>query len=243
MNFWQYILEPTGASFGPIAVLTILVSAFMAIGGISLVVLPKEFARRRMQNSSKRQKDVGPKEQELRTELRVKVGTGIAVWSAALILSLLLRLLGTPGLSTRLLPTLVILVLPFLIVYMIVYRLIFYPRYLQMCRRIDTTKSYVPVKKKSKSKTKKASTKAPWKQKVTLLPMKAMIGLVSAPVIYYLVMVFIGIPPGVPPQSHDHLLHQLGMPVISLLGYLIGLMMSLGEDLRWGLPFLQPARK
>jgi len=45
------------------------------------------------------------------------------------------------------------------------------------------------------------------------------------------------------PQSHDHLLHQFGMPVIGLLGYLIGLFASLGDDLRPLLPWIKMQSK
>jgi len=240
MNFWQYISTPTGASLGPIAVLAIIVSAFMAIGGIALVVVPKELANVFANRSRISHKEVGFKERELRAEFRVKVGTSIAVWSGALILALLLRLLGTRGLETRLLPTFVLLVLPFLIGYIIVYRIFLYPRYLEVSRRIDINTSYESVSKKKKQQL---GTQAPRKEKVNLMPGIAMVGIAVMPIIYYLVMTAVSIPPNVPVQNHDHLLHQLGMPVLALLGYLVGLEISLGSDMRESLALLKPTRK
>src|SRR6266700_6433669 len=245
MTFWQYIVTPAGPSLGPAAMLTIIVSAFVAIGDIALVVVPRELAHWFSKRSAKRSHvgrgEAGPKERELQAELRVKVGAGMALWSVALILSLLLRLLGTRGLETRLLPALVIFSLPFLVGYIIVYRLSFYRRYLEVCRRIDTHRSYAPTTKKGKDK--KAVTRAPRKQRIGLMPGKALIGAAVLPITYYLVMTAFSIPPDVPVQNHDHLLHQLGMPVLALLGYLVGLEISLGSDMRESLALLKPTRK
>lgn len=243
MNVWEYISTSTGASLSPTAILTIIVSAFLAIGGIALIVVPKEFAnwpiKRTGQRSYKENKEGGRRERELRAELRVKVGIAIVLWSGALILSLLLRLLGTPGLETRLLTTIVFLLLPLLVGYIIVYRFFLYPRYLEISRRIDTRKSYVPVKKSERKKT----VVQAGKEKVSLMPGKALIGAATLPIVYYLVMTAVNIPPGVPAQNHDHLLHQLGMPILGLLGYTIGLAISLGDELRPLLPWLQSTRK
>ena len=118
-----------------------------------------------------------------------------------------------------------------------IYRFAFYPRYLEVCRQIDTLKSYERVTKKSSSK--KALTEVPRKQRVALLPGKALIGMFAAPIVYYLVMAFISIPPYLPPQNHDHLLHQLGSILMGLVGYIIGLVFSLGDDLRPIIPWLK----
>lgn len=243
MNFWQYNLQPTNAALGPAAMTAILVSVLGFILGIALIVLPRElaqlFASRSIQHSRGEKKEVGLEERRLQAELRAKVGAGVAVWCAALILALLLRLLGTPGLETRLLPALVVLTLPFLVGYVVVYRLFLYPRYLEGSRRIDINRSYSSSAKKSK----KADVQKPGKEKISLTPGKAMIGLAAAPFIYYIVMVAVSVPLGVQPQNHDHLLHQLGMPVIALLGYPIGLVMSLGDDVRTLLPWLNLSQK
>jgi hypothetical protein len=241
MNLWEYILTPAGPSLGPVATLTIIASVFVALGGIALVVVPKELAHLSAMRSTRHVRaehsEAGPKERELRAELRVKVAAGISAWSGALILSLLLRLLGTRGLETRFLPTLVILALPLLAGYIVVYRLFFYPRYLEVCRRIDTYKSYDRIAKKSKNK--KAGNRAPGKEKISLLPVKALLTTLLLPIAYYLLMVPFSIPPDVPAQNHDHLLHQSGMLVIALLGYSLGLAVSLGEDLRPMVPWLK----
>jgi len=65
----------------------------------------------------------------------------------------------------------------------------------------------------------------------------------ALPVIYYIVLYTLSIPPGVSPQNHDHLLHQFGMPIVGMIGYLVGLMISLEEDMRALLPWLKSARK
>lgn len=74
-------------------------------------------------------------------------------------------------------------------------------------------------------------------------PALALIGMFALPILYYIVLYTLSIPPGVPPQNHDHLLHQFGMPIVGMLGYLVGLMISLGEDMRALLPWLKSARK
>ena len=166
MNLWDYVFTPGGPSLGPVAMLTLIASAFVALGGIALVVVPKELAHLSAMRSTRHVRaehsEAGPKERELRAELRVKVGAGISAWSGALILSLLLRLLGTRGLETRFLPTLVILALPLLAGYIVVYRLFFYPRYLEVCRRIDTYKSYDRITKKSGFSFATPIPAAPW---------------------------------------------------------------------------------
>ncbi len=243
MNFWQYILQPTNASLGPAAMTAILVSVLGLILGIALIVLPRElaqlFASRSIQHSRGEKKEAGLEERQLRAELRAKVGAGIAVWCIAFILALLLRLLGTPGLDTRLLPSLVVLTFPFLVGYVVVYRLFLYPRYLEERRRIDINRSYSSSAKKSK----KAAVQKPGKEKISFTPGKAMIGLAAAPFIYYIVMVAVSVPPRVQPQNHDHLLHQFGVPVASLLGYLIGLVISMGDDVRTLLPWINLSQK
>ncbi len=240
MNFWEYVTTPLDGRLGPIEGLLISLSLFATAGGILLVILPGMIASSSRLRSITGHKEVGREEYGLRTELRVKVGIGIVVWSSALILSLLLRGIGTPGLTTRWLPMLVILVLPLLVGYVIVYRLIFYPRYLKVCRQIDTRKSYEPTTKKSSGK--KARTEMPQKQRVNLMPGMAMIGASLLPLVYYILTSFVSIPPGVPTQNHDHAWHQLGTLLTVLLGYLIGLALSLGSDVRTLLPLAQMRR-
>lgn len=240
MNFWSLIFQSAGPSLSRIAVLAIFISIFGMVAGIALVVLPKEFAKNRIQKSDIEYKEVGRKERELKADLRVKVGTGITAWFGALLLSLLLHLVGTPGLETYLLTALVILALPFLIGYILVYRLFFYPRFLRASRLVDSQKSYVPPTKKSKKELEK---KSPLEQKIRLMPGKAMIGLALLPIVYYVVMTGFSIPPGPPIPNHDHLLHQAGMLVMALIGYVAGLSISLGDSARFLAHFVQPARK
>ncbi len=89
--------------------------------------------------------------------------------------------------------------------------------------------------------------RAAWEQmlseKIKLMPAKAFIGLFLAPLLYYVVMTAVSVPPGAPPQSHDHALHQLGMPVIALIGYVLGLAMSLGDEIRAWTAWMKPAHK
>jgi len=79
--------------------------------------------------------------------------------------------------------------------------------------------------------------------KVSVMPGIAMIGLIALPILYYVIMAFIAIPPVVAPSNHDHALHQLGMPVLALIGYLIGLVISLGGDIRTISFLVQPRKK
>ena len=59
---------------------------------------------------------------------------------------------------------------------------------------------------------------------------------------HYIVMVAVNVPPNVPAQNHDHLLHQFGMPVLALLGYIIGLAASLGDEMRGLLPWVNASK-
>ena len=45
MNLWSYILQSTEPGLGNTAMLVIFISIFGMIGGIALVVLPREFAK------------------------------------------------------------------------------------------------------------------------------------------------------------------------------------------------------
>ena len=244
MNFWDYVTTPTDGSIGPKEGL--LLSAGMLVAIVSLLMIitaearTPAFVARLLRGTTSARKEVGPKEQRLRTELRVKVGTALGMWSGALTISVLLRLVGTPGLTTPWLPTLVLLVLPLLVGYVGVFRLIFYPRYLAVCRQIDGRKSYEPAAKKGSGK--KARTEAPRTQRVSLVPGKALIGACLTPIVYYLVTAFVSVPQGVPPANHDHVWHQSGTLLTVLLGYVVGLVLSLGDDIRPLLPFLMVSR-
>lgn len=231
MDLWQYILAST-PSLGLWEWLVIFSSALVAVWSI---VLPNMLLTRQPATGLR---GAGLRAYGLHAELWTKVGTGTAVWCGALILSLLLRLVGTYGLSTHLLMALVILALPLLGSYVVIYRLALYPRYLEVCRQIDTLKSYEHTAKKSSGK--KARTEPPIrKQRAGLLPGKALIGMFAAPIVYYLVMAFVSIPPYLPPQNHDHLLHQLGSILMAMVGYSMGLLYSLGDDLRPMVPWLK----
>lgn len=241
MNFWRYIIAPTGTLLGLVAMNMVIVSALGALIGIALIVLPKEFAKYLFSPIWPRAKagheQIGKEERKLRAELRVKAGTALIVWCLALILSLLLRLLSTPGLGTRLLPALVLLTLPVLISYFVIYWLFFFPRFLKGSRLLNSRKAYEPTKKG------KAQKRTAPKEKVPLLPTKALIALIVVPILYYMVMTAVSIPPGVPAQNHDHLLHLFGMSVMAIVGYLLGLAMSLGDDFHSLLPWLRVSRK
>jgi uncharacterized membrane protein SpoIIM required for sporulation len=243
MSFWQYILSSTGNMLGPIAIQGIFLSTVGIIIGVALLTLPKEFAKKQTPALLQRLfglQEMGHEERKLRAELRNKIGVGLIIWDGALIISLLLRLFGSPGLDTRLLSTLVIIVLPFLVGSVVIYRLLFFPRYLAECLRLDNRSLYEPKKKKN---VKKTTRQIAGTTHINYAPASALVGMFVLPVIYYIVLYTLSIPLGVPPQNHDHLLHQFGMPIVGMIGYLVGLMISLGEDMRALLPWLKSARK
>lgn len=220
----------------------LLLSAFLTLVGVALIVLPKELAHwplaRTLFYGTASIQSVGLEERKLRTEFRVKIGIGMIIWNSAFMFSILLRLLGTSGLETRLLPAIVLSLAPLLVISVFLYRYLLFPRYLTATRHLDSRKSYEVSAKKSKKSSPKRGT-----EKISAMPTKALIGLMTAPLIYYVVMVAVSIPPGTSPEHHDHLLHQFGMPVIGLLGYLIGLFASLGDDLRPLLPWIKTQPK
>ncbi len=73
MKLWEYILTPAGPSLGPVATLTIIASVFVALGGIALVVVPKELAHLSAMRSTRQVRaghsETGSKERQLRAEL------------------------------------------------------------------------------------------------------------------------------------------------------------------------------
>jgi hypothetical protein len=233
----HYILTSAGPSFGPIARLVLFVSAFFLLGGLALVVVPKEFAEKLAE--MKVIKSTGQREREVKAELRVKAGIGIALWCSALMTALLLRILGTAGLDTRFLPALVVLCLPLLVFYFIGYMLFFYPRNLAQARRLDGFQAYQIPSKKDKKK----QARIPGKEDIKLMPGQALAGLLIAPFLYYFIMMAVGIPLDLPASHHDHALHQFGMIVAALLGYLIGLSISLGSDMRERARWLNPEKR
>jgi hypothetical protein len=239
MNFWAYITTPTDGRLGPIAGLVIILSLIGMVGGVWIAILPGLISSSPRWRAVFYRKEAGRREFALRAELLVKVGVGIIVWCGALLVSLLLRLVGTPGLITRWLPTLVLLTLPLLAGYVVVYRLLFYSRFLEVCRRADSQKSYVAASKKS---SKKAKVDALRKHKVVLLPIKAVIGAALVALVYYFAMAFVSLPTYLPASNHDHLWHQMGTVLVGFLGYTIGLFLSLGDDVRPLVPFLNVGR-
>lgn len=66
-----------------------------------------------------------------------------------------------------------------------------------------------------------------------------MIGAGALPVVYYFVTVFVSVQPGVPPSNHDHAWHQLSTLFMILFGYIVGLVSSLGDEVRPLLPWLR----
>lgn len=223
MNLGTYLLEPA-STLEPFAQATILVSILLIIGGIGLLVLPGEWQKAHADKKDAFSGKAGPKERYLRTELRLKAGTSIIAWGSALILAQVLRLLGTPGLGTRFLSTLVLFAFPLLLLYFLLYRFALYPHYRKVSRLVDANQKYEAARKQKKKITGKA--------KINLIPTLALILLMAAPLVYYVTVAFFAIPPGVSPQNHDHLLHQFGMPVFALLGYALGLTASLGGEAR-----------
>jgi hypothetical protein len=240
MNFWAYVTTPTDGRLGPAAGLVMSLSLFAIAGGILLMILPGLISSSPRWHAVLVRQEVGPREFALRAELLAKVGVGTIVWCSVLIVSLLLRLVGTSGLIMRWLPTFVLLTLPLLVGYVIVYRLLFYPRFREVCRHIDGQKTYAPA---SKKRNKKAKAEALRKQRVVLLPTKSIVGAALVALVWYLAMVFVALPTNVLSSNHDHLWHQTGTILAGFLGYLMGLVLSLGDEVRPLVPFLQLRRK
>ena len=229
MNLWQMIMT-RNPSLGLGDWLTISISALVAIWSWQL---PRaRFTRRPTEDRA----GAGTKEFGLRAEWWIKSGTALALLCVALIISILLRLLGTPGLSLYLQTTYVVVALLIVVGYALAYRLLLYPRYREACRLADARKSLDAVKKK------KGKAESSGNVHVGLLPGKALIGAVVLFVGYYLVTSFVSVQPGVPPSNHDHAWHQLSTILMLLLGYAIGLVWSLGDEVRSILPLLRMQR-
>ena len=237
-QLWTWITGPTSPSLGPREWLIILSGGVAAFVGV--FVAEASEARRRalvvraLRHRAPDANESGPVEYGLAADLRIKGGLGIAFGSIALIFSILLRLLATTGLDTNILPTLVLVTVIGLLVFGIVYRLTRYPRYRDLARRIDTRQVYEPTRSPyAKATSAKRKTASPSrnvqpiaKPKIDLMPGKALLGLAAAPFIYYFLLI--------PHPSTMHDLHQIGMVIAALLGYLIGLALSLGDGVRTG---------
>ena len=233
-QLWAWVTTPVGPSLGPTAWLVIGGSGLLAFFGAFLAE-SSEARRHALLAGLGRRISVpsgagGPGEVGLRTELRVKGGVALAVWAAALILALLLRLFATPGLTTNVLPALVVFALPFLISYYLVYSTSVYPRYLEQARRVDTRKTYEPsgrggsLRKKA-SRSASAPPTVP-KADISLTSGKTVLFAAASPFVYYFILL--------PHPSTMHDLHQLGMLVVALIGYTAGLLLSLGDGVRTG---------
>jgi hypothetical protein len=233
MNLWQLIMT-RNSSLGLADWLVIGISAAVVIWSWQLP--RRHFARRTAEDRG----GIGPKEFELRAEWWIKIGTALALLYVALILSLLLRLLGTPGLSLYLQTAYVVVALLIVVGYAVTYCLLLYPRYRKACRLIDAHKSYDTSAKKGSGKKGKAEPSG--RVHVNMLPGKAMIVTLVLPVVYYFAMTFVSVQPGVPPSNHDHAWHQLSTIFMFLPGYIIGLVWSLGDDIRPFLPWLRMQR-
>lgn len=89
MDFWQYIIAPTGTSFGIVAINMLIISVLVVLIGIALIKLPQEFAQglslRRRTKAERKQ--IGDEEYKMQSELQIKAGIGIIVWGLALVIS------------------------------------------------------------------------------------------------------------------------------------------------------------
>lgn len=230
INLWQLIIT-SNPTLEIADRLVISISALLAIWSWTLPRV--RFARR----SAEERGGLGPKEFELRADWWIKFGTALALLCVALILSLLLRLLGTPGLSLYLQTAYMVVALILVTSFALAYRVLVYPRYREACRFADSRKSYDTVLKKKKEKAEPAG-----RLHVRLLSGKVMIGMALLPVFYYVVTAFVSIQAGVPPSNHDNAWHQLSTLFMILLGYSIGLVWSLGDEVRPILPWLRLQR-
>jgi len=73
MHFWQYIVAPTSAALGPIAINMVIMSVLGVLIGIALIKLPKEFTQSLPLPIWRRAKagheQIGKEERKLRAEL------------------------------------------------------------------------------------------------------------------------------------------------------------------------------
>ncbi|MBF6591342.1 MAG: hypothetical protein IVW57_12565 [Ktedonobacterales bacterium] len=227
-QFWQWLTTPTRATLGAFDLTLIGVSLVVAFGGAlvaeSLAAQRPNIVGRILLRALPQLESAGPGEYGLQTEFLIKVGKGLAASGAALIIALLLRLIGTVGVTTHILPALVLFVVAVMAAYTAFYRLVLFPRYLEQCRRADQRWKYKPATGAAAARGARASK--PARQPVDTSSGKTLIGALAAPFIYYLLIVWH------PTNEHD--LHQLGMVVMAFLGYLVGLVISLGDGWRSG---------
>ncbi|GEM_PF-6149458 len=229
-KLWQFLTEPTGGTLGRAAWLLVGISMLVAIAGAILALRPhvitRPFVARTIWHAGPVSRRRGPSEARLDADLRVKLGIGASVWSLTLVLALLLRLVGTPELTARLLPALVLVMLPVLVGYAAAYRLFFYPSVLEQCRSLDTRRAYEPTAKRPAGQSRRhggarAGVRALKQPKIGLLPVKATLATIGAVLICVLFMILF---PGAA--------HLFGMLVVAPLGYALGLTVSLGDGWR-----------
>ena len=229
---WEWVVAPTGSMLTPRSWLVVLASlAVMGVGAFVAEVsearrtalVARFFGGRGRSNTAMR----GPSEYGLHADLWRKSGVGLAVWATALALSIVLRTLATEHLMTHLLTALVLATAPLFISGILVYRLVVFPRYVAQCRRADVRRSYRPTTQATAGRKGQKSARAaqPSSPPISATPWQAVVGAASAPLVYYAALV-------VHTGAHD--MHQVGMLVAALLGYLIGLTVSFGDGVRTG---------
>lgn len=238
--FWRFLTTPILGPLGRTDWFVLVLSAATLVGAwlyghTSLSLAPAGIERllrariggagrsARSTSSASVESSFGPSEAWLRAEFQRKASASVIAWALALMLSLLLRLLGLPGVSMPALEVVVFVTAPLLVGYLLVYRLLILPRYLTEARRIDVRRKYEPGPRAQRSRGRDTEESAP---EINLWPTKAVIGTFASPFIYYLALT--------PHDARYHDLHQLGMFIAALLGYMIGLLVSLGDAYRSG---------
>ncbi len=234
-RFWEYLTMPQPEPLSGLGWTLVSISLFVAVGGLLLVVAPALITPPAWRRTGSRR--LGPYEKALRAEWRVKVGAGITSLACGFLASLLLHLLGTPGLRMRLLPALVIASALISTGIALVYYVVWFPRLLRESQRLDKREAMNTAK--GKPKTRMVATEVKRQAGAFAMPTKAIIAALTAIFVFYLPYAGVSVQDG-----HDHIMHMLGAFFVApFAGYLIGLALSLGQGLPDGFLLLKLQRK
>jgi len=237
VHFWSFLTTPQSAALGWFGSTLLTISIFVAVFGELIILAPRLLPFFRTATTA----PIGPNEMALRGEARIKLGAGIIALGAGMAVSLLLHLMGTPGLTMRLLPALIIFSALVSAALALPYALIWFPRLLGESQRLDRRERDQQRSLSPKDKAKQRSVARQIKRDTRsyTMPGKAMIAMVAALFVFYIP--YAGVPVA---DGHDHTMHMLGAFFVApFVGYLIGLALSLGEGLPDGFLLLKLHQK
>lgn len=227
-RFWAFLWAPLPPTFGPAEWTLISVCLFTGVAGILVAMAPALLSPAQYERFFASAVAAGPQERALRAEFRVKVGLGITAGSLGLIIALVVRQLNTSMLATRFLSAVVVLTIVLGALYAIFYRFALHPKLLEIAHRMDVKGQVSKTDGvKAEKKGVMQSTLVRRQVNANVMPTRAILASLFAPIAFYLLFAFQSVQSG-----HDHVFHMVGIYTVTpFVGYIVGLMSTLGTSL------------